>query len=148
MAGQNPLFGLSSRFRARAKYVTKNSDELTRRVVKAVVTELVWSTPVLTGRARSNWRTLFYRGDNVKYWPKPWKPSSPIEGAYEALQEADETVSFYTGRRSIFVTNNVPYIQLLNAGSSSQAPAGFIEMAVQAARETIEARPVIVEREL
>lgn len=139
----------AKRIRIRARYVTKNSDQLVRDVTKAVVEELVWGTPVLTGRARSNWRTLLYPSDNILFWPPSdvpgeGKPVTPEEGAQRALEEAQETISAYTGgRRSIRIVNNVPYIVELNKGSSTQAPPLFVEMAVAAGKEKIaKAKPV------
>lgn len=151
---KNDFRAFAKRFRVRAKYVTKNSDELVRRVVLEVVRTLVFDTPVKTGRARSNWRTLLYRPDNVLFWP-PNKipgdgmPTSPEAGAQRALDEAAETVRIYTGgRRSIWIGNNVPYISDLNRGTSSQAPGGFVEMAVAKGVAAIPAKPVLTEQEL
>lgn len=150
----NDFRNLAKRLRVRAKHVTKNSDELVRRVTRAVVSNLVIGdygvvTPVLTGRARSNWRTLFYRPDNVLHWPPPDKPDSPSAGAYRALAEMEDTVSSYSGRRSIWVTNNVPYIRSLNDGSSAQAPAGFVERAVAAGKAEVgKVKSLLAEMEL
>lgn len=145
----------AKRIRIRARYVTKNSDRLVRDVTLAVVEELVSRTPVLTGRARSNWRTLLYSADNILFWPPSdipgeGMPVTPEEGAQRALDEAQETCSAYTGgRRSIRIVNNVPYIVELNKGSSSQAPKMFVEMAVQAGKEEIaNAKPVSADVEL
>lgn len=145
----NDFRSFAKRIRLKAQYVTKNSDELTRQVAMAVVKELVSSTPVKTGRARANWRTLLYEADNILYWPLPEKPSSPESGAQRALDEAQETLSVYTGgRRSIWIVNNVPYIRDLNNGTSSQAPAGFVETAVAAGRAVIaNARPITADVE-
>lgn len=146
---KNDLWRLAKQIRVRAKYVTKNSDEFTRRVALAVAKELIVSTPVDTGRARSNWRTLLYKADNILFWPAPDKPASPEEGMMRALEEAEETTREYTGgRRSIWITNNVPYIRKLNDGSSAQAPKMFIELAVKRAQaEFANLRPVLTEVE-
>lgn len=140
---------LAKRLRIRAKYVTKNSDELVRRVTLAVVEKLVETTPVKTGRAVTNWRTLLYRPDNVLY-PQPSRPVNPEAARQRTLDEARQTVDAYTGgRRSMWITNNVSYIRDLNRGSSTQAPPGFVELALQAGREAVlNARPVLTEVEL
>lgn len=147
---KNDLREFAKRIRVRASYVTKNSDALVRDVALAVTKELVQSTPVKTGRARSNWRTLLYKPTNVLFWPPnnipgEGKPESPEAGAQRSIDEAQETVGAFTGgRRSIWIINNVPYIQALNAGSSPQAPPGFIEAATFRARETIrKAQPLL-----
>lgn len=49
----------------------------------------------------------------------------------------------------MWITNNVSYIRDLNRGSSTQAPPGFVELALQAGREAVlNARPVLTEVEL
>lgn len=156
---KNDLRSFAKRIRVKANYVTKNSDTLTRRVALAIVQTLVAGppglvTPVKTGRARANWRTLLYKPGNVLYWPPnnipgSGKPASPEEGAQRALDEAHETLGAYTGgRRSIWIANNVPYIRDLNRGTSSQAPAGFIEAAVAAGKaEIAKAKPILTEVE-
>jgi hypothetical protein len=146
---KNDLRAFSKRVRMKAKYVTKHSDELTRKVALAVVRALLDATPVRTGRARTNWRTLLYKADNVLYWPLPDKPPSPQFAYDRALQEAEETIGIYTGgRRSIWIINNVPYIRDLNRGTSAQAPAGFVEAAVAAGRaEIANAKPILADTE-
>lgn len=139
---QKDLLAVAKRIRIRAKYVTKNSDNLVKAVAYSVVETLVTATPVRTSRARANWRILFFKPLDVLF-PAPQKPPHPGYGLERALDEARTTIAEYKGRRSIWITNNVPYIKKLNAGSSSQAPAGFIEMAVQAGRLKVQtARPV------
>jgi len=51
----------------------------------------------------------------------------------KAMNAGQEISKWKSGSGPIFISNNVPYIGRLNAGSSSQAPAGFIEKAVQRA---------------
>lgn len=46
----------------------------------------------------------------------------------------------YTSGQTVHVGNNVPYINRLNNGWSNQAPAGFVDDAVQEAVTTINAR--------
>lgn len=138
--------------RIKASYVTKNSDELVRQVAEAVVKELVSSTPWKTGRARSNWRTLLYRPSNILYWPPNkipgvGQPLSPEQGAFRALEEAQETLGAYTGgRRSIWIVNNVPYITKLNEGSSPQALPGFVEAAVARGRAVVRNRQPLLSK--
>lgn len=147
---KNDLRKFAQDIRIKASYVTKNSDALTREVALAVVKELVPATPVKTGRARSNWRTLLYKPNSILYWPPndipgEGKPESPEAGAQRSLDEAQETVGVYTGgRRSIWIINNVPYLPALNAGASPQALPGFVEAAVIRAREKVrKAQPLL-----
>lgn len=84
---------------------------------------VVSSTPVDTGRARGNWQVSL---------------GFPVVEEQDLVDKAG-TVTIAAGAavirsrqsgQTIFISNNVPYIGRLNQGSSSQAPANFVEMAV------------------
>jgi hypothetical protein len=148
---EEALLQIAKRLRLSAKYVTKNSDNLVKEVTMRVVTTLVAATPVDTGRARANWQTsLSFPKHEILYWPPPEAPSSPEEGAQRAIDEAQMIVdAFSGGRRSIRIVNNCPYIRPLNTGTSTQAPAGFIEAAFAMGVATIQERkPLLAEVEL
>lgn len=98
-------------------------------VVKKVVLDL-WKgitarTPVDTGRARANWfvtqgspttRVDLHQGAKTGAVPAPELPD----------------VSGITGDESVFIINNLPYIEALENGHSKQAPAGMVKLAIQA----------------
>ena len=92
--------------------------------VHANVTE---DTPVLTGWAANNWLP------NIK------RPRTETVGSPDKVDTSSASTglikiaSWKSGDGPIFITNNVPYIGRLNAGSSVKAPAGFVEKAVQRA---------------
>ena len=92
--------------------------------VHANVTE---DTPVRTGWAANNWL------------PKVGRPRTDTVGSPEAVDRTSATTALVaitnwkSGDGPINITNNVPYIGRLNAGSSKKAPAGFVEKAVQRA---------------
>jgi hypothetical protein len=46
-------------------------------------------------------------------------------------------LSYQLADGALWVANNVPYIRRLNYGHSSQAPAGFVEMAIDTALATV-----------
>lgn len=82
--------------------------------------------PVDTGWSRSNWLASIGR---------------PREGTIGSKEDVDNTqailsltsISSWTfSQGSAYLVNNVPYIRDLNNGSSPQAPAGWIEMGIQA----------------
>ena len=79
-------------------------------------------TPVDTGRARSNWHL---------------DVGAPTVQLVEPGGDLPTDVSRYTVNQTIFISNNVPYIRRLNEGHSKQAPAGFVEDAVNNARSRI-----------
>lgn len=95
-------------------------------------------TPIDTGWASANW------------WPAVGSPATgnsgqAAEGAVagrEAQRAAGVTqvLSYQLGQGSIYITNNVPYIDRLNNGWSQQSPAGFVDKAVQVAVTNFRAR--------
>lgn len=85
------------------------------------------------GHARRNWIVSANR------------PVSTVKGAQgngpgaaaaqrEAIGEGGRRIEANAGARRLVIQNNVPYINRLNSGHSTQAPANFVERAVQAAR--------------
>jgi hypothetical protein len=87
--------------------------------------KLVEDTPVDTGWARSNWLPSV----GVPRRETVGEPGSLDTGAAGLGQS--EVVDWKIADGPIYITNNVPYIRRLNAGSSTQAPAGFVESAIQ-----------------
>jgi hypothetical protein len=77
------------------------------------------------GRARANWI------------PTLGTPASePVEridkqGSATIALLAGVTADYELGQ-TIWISNNLQYIQRLNEGHSTQAPAGFVEMAIEA----------------
>lgn len=82
---------------------------------------LVEATPVDTGHARINWTPTV--GAPARAEVEGADPSSAVDPV-AALGPASPG-------DTMFITNNAPYIRELNGGSSPQAPAGFVEKAVQ-----------------
>lgn len=94
-----------------------------RRVALDIDSALVLTTPVDTGRARSNWqvsigKTAFGTVDQLM------SPSEAIGNAKAELSKLRDSDD------KIHITNNLPYIQRLNEGWSPQQPAGFVDQAV------------------
>lgn len=114
--------------------------KLVKDVTMQTVEALAGDTPVDTGKARSNW--LVSLGSEDSEVIEPHSPGSHL-GVNESrnleatLAAARSAVEARTPGQDVIVQNNVPYIGLLNEGSSSQAPAAFVESAVQRAVEYI-----------
>lgn len=113
------------------------TEMLVKRLALNVNAELIRVTPVDTGWARANWVP------NI---------GAPFEGTAGTREEAEagllNTAAQQSGLASVATTyklpleihqtNNVPYIELLNEGSSSQAPAMFVQAAIlRAVRGTV-----------
>jgi hypothetical protein len=98
-----------------------------KRLVIDMHSRLVKSTPVDTGWAANNWipsvRVPVVKTDGT---PENVSSAASDEGAASVL-----LWKFFQG--PAYITNNVPYINRLNQGSSKQAPAGFIERDILAA---------------
>lgn len=100
-------------------------DEL-RMVVRSLALQglqrLVLRTPVDEGRARGNWIvSIAARDASQKQVTDKSGDATIAEGA--------ATISTYDnhpGFPSIFIQNNLPYIQRLEDGSSTQAPNGML----------------------
>lgn len=86
--------------------------------------ELIEATPIDTGWARANWI------------PSLGEASKVTVGAPDAPSTAEQTaglaavLAFKLEDGRLFVSNHVPYIGRLDAGSSTQAPAGFVRTAI------------------
>lgn len=117
-----------SRFRRRAieigRGIELNAKLIVEDVAVAVTGVLANVTPRDTGLARSNWVASV--GDSPDLSPRairsPGDVVSEVRGRVSRVG-ADATVTIANGG------NKVPYLQFLNAGSSQQAPAGFVQNA-------------------
>lgn len=82
--------------------------------------DLANTTPVDTGRARASWR--------VSGGVPVTVPLPPGEYAYPQPPNLDKYKRNYT---KWFLVNTASYIEYLNNGHSQQAPAGFVQAAIQ-----------------
>jgi len=101
----------------------------------AIGTALVMSTPVLTGNARGNWQmSLGLPADKEigRLDPSGATTIAAMTGVVSQMRPGGGLSS------RVFITNNVPYIAKLNAGSSPQAAAGWVERAVIAGSAAVE----------
>lgn len=115
-----------------------NSKGFEQRLVRSTVLNIhsgaVDDTPVNTGRARSNW--IVTLGKPWAGYNPPFAPGTMLGKGEKANAGAVKVMgaAVVTARQegtSVFITNNAPYIGLLNQGKSPQSPPGFIEAAIQ-----------------
>lgn len=104
--------------------IEDNTNELTKNVGKAVIESLVPATPVRHGFARANWQT------SLDGFPESVLATRDPSGQ-KTIESSHAVIASLQVGESIYIANNIPYITLLNAGSSRQAPAGFVLKAVQ-----------------
>lgn len=99
-------------------------EKTVRAIAFVVDAELVKATPVDTGRARSNWIPSLNTPDVRLVDPNQKPDISPV-------------IKSYTLDDTILISNNLPYIKKLNSGSSLQAPAGFVDMALAKGKQAV-----------
>lgn len=117
------------------KNIEKNTTKKVRLAALAIHQTLVLATPVDTGRARSNWQVRTGTGAREEieaYAPGRNLGKGEGNNAQATLNQGRGAIASHIRGQDIFITNNLPYIQRLNEGSSSQAPAGFVESAIKA----------------
>lgn len=103
--------------------VDRIQTETQKRTALLVHGAVVSSTPVDTSRARSNWTTTINTVSTTqREADQAAKSNAEIEAVVSQTISIDDT---------IYIANNLPYIERLNDGYSAQAPAGFVEEAVQ-----------------
>ena len=114
--------------------VVKALETLTERAVKEIVLDCTANllspsseggTPVDTGWARSNWIPRI--GGT---YPRPVGSRQEVDHAAQEAGIASVAVGYHLEDGYVTITNNVPYIVPLNAGSSAQAPAGYVQAAI------------------
>ena len=125
----------SRRIVVTATGVERNANALARKVALAVDQTVILATPVDTGRARSNWQVGL--GGPQRDVLDPYSPGSKLglgetANAQAAIQQGAAAVGNRQPGQDIWISNNVDYIGLLNNGSSKQAPAAFVQQAVDA----------------
>jgi len=116
-----------------------------RQVALAVDQAVVMATPVDTGRARSNWLVSTVT-PNLGIVPPPFPGvlgSTAGPNSQYAISQARATIMGSQPGVTIYISNNLPYIELLNQGSSKQAPANYVESATQAAAAAVKGITVI-----
>lgn len=104
--------------------VIERLEKTVRAVALVVDSTLVATTPVDSGRARSNWNPSLNVPDGSIVEPGQKKSIDPINAAYKITD-------------TILISNNLPYIKKLNEGSSKQAPAGFVDAALQKGKRAV-----------
>jgi hypothetical protein len=132
------LRDLARRLRQEADDIPENVNETTTQVALDLVRELADTTPVDTTEALSNWQIGLGRPVAAAIGPRvPGNfGNTRLPSVRATVAAAREALRTRRPGQSIFVSNVAAHIVSLNAGSSAQAPAGFVEVAVIRARES------------
>ena len=99
--------------------------------------ELVLNTPILTGKAKAEWQIGLDTPPSGELLARTRPPSQVDYEAYAAAAVGE--LASYSSGRTIYIVNNAPYINALNAGSSRQAAANFVEASVAEAFKALKA---------
>lgn len=105
-----------------AKWNSKTSQKIQnirRGVTLKLFNAVILDTPVLTGRARANWRVQI--GD-----PQLQVIDREDKSGMVAIREVDAEVQKSDGDVTVTLANNLPYIQALEYGHSQKAPEGMV----------------------
>ena len=137
------LQDLAKRMEAAAKELPDKVNEVSKKVATGITEYLATETPVDTSRALSNWQVGL--GGPVRYEIEPHFPGfngytaspSSKQTILEAVAELDKKKPGET----VYISNNVDYIEELNLGKSPQADPGF------ATTVAIEVGTAILDRE-
>lgn len=121
-----------------AKRVVAAMDETvdeTNRKLKAVVigiySNVIETTPVLDGFARNSWY-LTTSGSPSKTVGK-----SPNKQGAASLSRLESGLPDSILGKQIMLTNNLPYINALEYGTSKQAPRHFVRDAIREGRKAL-----------
>ncbi len=140
------LNDLAVRMRATAKAIPVNANELKKKVIRTIINDLVYVTPVDTSNALSKWKV-----DKSPITDGTFQPyylgkhgSTRDASAQEAISDAERVIDGLEPGQAAYVGNAAPYIRRLNdEGYSPQEPAGFVERAKLLGRKTLEGATVV-----
>ena len=144
MVGTFPFSALPRRMNKLGGTITKGVSKLVQDVAIGIGATVVDTTKVDTGLARSNWRASISAPASGTI--PPYAPGVRLgigEGANASAAKAQQKQVIerfdVAKNRSIFITNNVPYIVALNNGSSVHAPGLMVEQGFQTGRAILQA---------
>lgn len=96
-------------------------------------------TPVKSGQARNNWLLSVGTPDT-----RIIKEDSFDASGTERHDKNKYWIDKHKPGQDIYISNNLPYIKRLNEGWSKQAPAMFVEAAIQKTNEFIKRAKVLL----
>lgn len=105
-------------------------DKITRVATLELFSGIIRATPVDTGRARGNWQASV---------------GSPVSGELDredkagsaAIADAEQSTPPGAGQVT-YLANNLPYIEALEMGSSTQAPEGMVRKNVDRVQKMVD----------
>ncbi len=114
------------RIQRRAQQVEVGASDAVKSAALIINQVVILETPVKSGHARANWQIGLVA-------PITKEIDDEDKAGAATIARNNTLIRARTNKVDIILSNNVPYINRLNEGSSSQAPAGFVQLAVLAA---------------
>ena len=120
---------------------TKDMERFIKKAEKAVLMtyrgtalevfgSVIRRTPVDTGRLRANWQVDLNR-----------PAIGEVNGTpQQAVNKGRSEIGRAKASDSIYITNNLPYAQVIEEGSSKQAPQGMVGITVRMYRRIVAAQ--------
>ena len=141
-----PFSALPGRLAVLNKQIERGVRRITQKAALAAGSTAVRATRVDTGRARSNWQaSLNAPTSTVIPAYAPGNKLGISEAANASGAEAQQRSVINTYRAgSIFITNNVPYIETLDMGGPRVSPGNMTALAVQAALLSVRSTPRVL----
>ena len=116
----------SRQVRVVADALRKDASRVVREVAIGLHGRLVEDTPVDTGFAQNNWVPQVGSAFEGTAGTRADAEAGRLDRGPAAAGLA-EVARYDVSQGDVHVTNNVDYIEKLNAGSSAQAPAAFVQ---------------------
>ena len=110
---------------------TSDHNTITRVATLELFSGIVKLTPVDTGRARGNWLTGVHR-------PVTGETERLDKTGRSAIAEISENTPAGAGQVT-YLSNNLPYIEDLERGSSKQAPEGMVRKNMDRVQKMVDA---------
>lgn len=117
---------IRARFKINTARVSKDIDRfvtlIQQKIALQILEGVVNMNPVLSGRSRGNWYATI--GAPSGQYDEAGYASS----AQEVVDRGTAVISALAVLGAVYITNNTPYINELEKGSSKQAPQGMVQV--------------------
>lgn len=116
-----------------ARELEAHISKVVRDLAIEATANLIEATPVDTGWARASW---------VPQIGSPYTSRVAGIGQTSGPQRVGlaSLLAYRVNQGAIWISNHVPYIRILDGGSSKQAPAGFVRLAISRALSSMRQR--------
>lgn len=135
------LLGLAEKLEKAADAQAARANAVSINAATAMLKQLIFSTPVDTSQALSNWQVGV--GAPARGFIRPYffgsKGSTRSASGNEAYAVGVARLRAKKPGEPVYLSNNAPYIESLNNGTLSSQPGGFVEAALLVGKKIVEA---------